>query len=228
MSNRSLLFFVAVSIATHTAALEYLPDVEYPLPRQQQCSVEVGLVALPQFKKDFTRNHNRSSQTVLADKNNKETQKLAVNEPPPSATATLSNNEIQSRQKKGISSLTKAISECITANSTLPTKSTRSPQTNKSPAMATKAAPLYSKNPAPTYPANALRYGWEGEVWLKVIVSRNGTVGDIIIEQSSDYQVLDQAAVKTVWNWQFEPARIDNKTTEGFVHIPIRFRIKRS
>jgi protein TonB len=109
-----------------------------------------------------------------------------------------------------------------------PASTLSSSQPGTSPAAATKAAPLYSKNPAPDYPATALRYGWEGEVWLRVVVGSSGMVDKITIEQSSNYLVLDQAAVKTVRKWKFIPAKIGNLSTKGSIRIPILFKIKRT
>ena len=83
-------------------------------------------------------------------------------------------------------------------------------------------------NPAPVYPADALRYGWEGEVWLIVDVSRSGEASNVKVDKSSGYPVLDRAASRTVRKWQFEPARVGTESVEGSVRIPVRFKIKRT
>ena len=79
-----------------------------------------------------------------------------------------------------------------------------------------------------TYPADALRYGWEGEVWLVVDVTRNGEVSRVKVDRSSGYPILDRAAARTVRKWQFEPARVGSEPVDGSVRVPVRFKIRRT
>lgn len=85
--------------------------------------------------------------------------------------------------------------------------------------------PEYLKNPAPIYPLEARRKGWEGMVLIKVEVSRGGTPLLVIVEQSSGHAVLDEAAAKTVRTWQFLPARVGSVAVESSVRIPVRFKL---
>ena len=86
-----------------------------------------------------------------------------------------------------------------------------------------EAKPAYIKNPAPIYPEYARRQGWEGVVFLKVLVHADGTVGEIEVFQSSGYQILDESAFKTVRTWQFLPARVGGLSFSSWVKIPVRF-----
>ena len=228
MSNRSLIIFLAFSIAAHAAVVGLWSDTEQIPPQRLESSIEIGMVALPRINRDFTRDLSRLQHLAKMIQ-----QQRAGQKPVTSATKTTpdpNGRRVVVQTAKEISSqlLTEALSASIDEIVALSSATSSSPNQNNNPATASKAAPLYAINPAPVYPASALRYGWEGEVRLKVIVKRSGAVGEIIIEQSSDYRILDQAAVNTVRNWQFEPARIGHETTEGAVSIPIRFRIKRS
>ena len=82
------------------------------------------------------------------------------------------------------------------------------------------------KNPPTIYPQAALQRGLEGIVKLRVQVLANGLPGEIRIEKSSGYAVLDEAAVKQLRMWHFIPARRGNRSVDSWVIVPIRFTIK--
>lgn len=90
----------------------------------------------------------------------------------------------------------------------------------------TEAKPEYLKNPAPAYPLKARQKNWEGVVLLNVLVNSAGRPVKINIEKTSGYAILDEAAVKAVNTWQFQPARLGNISIESSVKIPIRFRLE--
>ena len=86
------------------------------------------------------------------------------------------------------------------------------------------ARPDYGVNPKPPYPLIARRIGAQGVVVLRVFVHANGTVGNVIVSQSSGFTVLDESASKTVRErWRFLPARLDGQPVESWVEVPIRF-----
>ncbi|MBI3306297.1 MAG: energy transducer TonB [Candidatus Omnitrophica bacterium] len=83
----------------------------------------------------------------------------------------------------------------------------------------------YLKNPAPLYPALAREKGWEGVVLLSVFVQGDGNPGEVTVEKSSGYKILDNAAVSAVTKWRFKPARVGNMSFSSWVRIPIRFSL---
>ncbi len=86
------------------------------------------------------------------------------------------------------------------------------------------ARPDYGVNPKPPYPLIARRIGAQGVVVLRVFVHANGTVGNVIVSQSSGFTVLDESASKTVRErWRFLPAHLDGQPVESWVEVPIRF-----
>ena len=89
-----------------------------------------------------------------------------------------------------------------------------------------RAEPLYRLNPPPKYPRIARRRGYQGQVILEVLVDLEGKVVDLKIHQSSGYSILDKAALKSVRNWRFEPARRGRKPIEMWVRVPLRFQIQ--
>jgi len=89
-----------------------------------------------------------------------------------------------------------------------------------------EAKPLYQTNPAPEYPRMARRRGYQGNVVLEVLVSRNGNVSDLKASTSSGYPILDQAAINSVKKWTFVPGMRGNENVEMWVRVPIRFELE--
>jgi len=88
------------------------------------------------------------------------------------------------------------------------------------------AVPLYRRNPPPPYPRMAKARGYQGRTLLKVLVGPDGRVKEITVAASSGYAVLDEAAVKAVLQWLFEPARQGLEPVAMWVTVPIRFQIR--
>lgn len=83
----------------------------------------------------------------------------------------------------------------------------------------------YLRNPTPDYPAIAQKRGMEGQVVLKVHVLSNGHPDDISVAKSSGYGILDSAAIKAVTAWAFQPARRGQTAIDGWVQIPLSFKL---
>lgn len=78
----------------------------------------------------------------------------------------------------------------------------------------------------PKYPDRALRMGQEGVVWLHVLISETGARKDIKIHKSTKYALLNQAAVKAVKKWTFDPNIVNGQAIKSWVEIPIEFKIQ--
>lgn len=83
----------------------------------------------------------------------------------------------------------------------------------------------YLRNPAPEYPSFAQRRGWEGTVLLRVRVLASGKPSDIQIQRSSGRGVLDEAAIRAVKHWSFVPAKRGEVAQDGWVSVPIDFKL---
>lgn len=57
-------------------------------------------------------------------------------------------------------------------------------------------------------------------------VDREGTPIKVEILQSSGFRLLDQAAVKAVRHWKFQPGRVGDLPVESNVTVPIRFQLQ--
>jgi protein TonB len=93
------------------------------------------------------------------------------------------------------------------------------------PVTPASANAAYLKNPAPEYPSLAQRRGWEGTVLLRVHVLASGKPGEIQIAKSSGRQQLDDAALNAVKRWSFVPAKQGDVAQDGWVSVPIDFKI---
>jgi protein TonB len=84
----------------------------------------------------------------------------------------------------------------------------------------------YLRNPAPAYPAAARRRGDQGTAMLKVLVDSEGAPLRIELDQSSGSRLLDGAALDAVKSWRFVPARRGAENVEGWVRVPVVFRLE--
>ncbi len=84
----------------------------------------------------------------------------------------------------------------------------------------------YLRNPPPRYPQAARRIGDEGTVMLRVLVNAEGAPVQVELDRSSGSSPLDNAAVDAVRNWRFVPARRGLQHVEGWVRVPIVFRLE--
>ncbi len=226
MSYKPLTYFTALSVAAHAAMFGLWSEPEKISPQRQESSIEVGLVVLPQIDKNFSTEKNLSqAQPRIQEQKTLQTvtNTTVIPSKPFEQSAVITNNSGQGILAREPNKEKQHVEEASQSD----TNKASSAQPGNNAASAVEAAPIYAKNPAPTYPNNALRYGWEGEVWLIVHVNRSGAVNNVSIDKSSGYQELDRSAAEAVKKWQFEPARIGSETVEGTVRIPVRFKINR-
>lgn len=84
----------------------------------------------------------------------------------------------------------------------------------------------YRSNPPPEYPSLAQDRGWQGKVILRVHVLASGRADNIVVSTSTGHKVLDDSAIKTVLKiWVFEPARRGQTAIDGWVNIPLNFKL---
>lgn len=84
--------------------------------------------------------------------------------------------------------------------------------------------PTVVKKVEPKYPDIALRAGLEGNVFLKVWVTKEGKVREAVIIKS-DAEIFNQAAKDAAMQWVFTPAVMQKGPVAVWVSIPFRFRL---
>jgi len=87
--------------------------------------------------------------------------------------------------------------------------------------------PLVIRNTPPIYPETARRAGWEGRVTVRVEVSADGLPMSVALQKSSGYGVLDQAALRAVKGWRFQPRTMGGVAMAGTVDVPVNFTLSR-
>ena len=84
----------------------------------------------------------------------------------------------------------------------------------------------YLRNPEPPYPPLGVKMRLKGRVVLLAEVLPGGKAGRVSLEISSGHDMLDQAALQAVKQWQFTPARKDGVVIAQVIRIPINFNLK--
>lgn len=87
--------------------------------------------------------------------------------------------------------------------------------------------PVVIRNTPPIYPETARRAGWEGRVTVRVEVSADGLPMSVTLAKSSGYGVLDQAALRAVKTWRFQPRTMGGFAMTGTVDVPVNFTLSR-
>jgi TonB family protein len=82
------------------------------------------------------------------------------------------------------------------------------------------------KNRLPEYPNESFKNAEQGTVVLDVLVTSEGSVGNVSVIESSGFWRLDEAAIKALWNWKFNPAKENGIAINQSVKISIPFKIR--
>lgn len=79
---------------------------------------------------------------------------------------------------------------------------------------------------APNYPRRALSRGQEGDVLLEYVVTKQGTVRDPVVLQTSD-TVFDEAAIESALRYKYKPRVVSGEAIEvPAVRTWVRFRLQ--
>lgn len=89
-----------------------------------------------------------------------------------------------------------------------------------------QAVPLAADNRPPEYPALARKRGWEGKVLLAVEVASDGFVQAVRVQTGSGHDLLDEAALRAVRKWRFQPGTRDGEPVAMQVLVPVHFILK--
>lgn len=80
--------------------------------------------------------------------------------------------------------------------------------------------------PQPEYPEMARRAGIEGDVWIRVLVDKEGTVRDAIIEKESGANAgFEEAAKEAAMGGKWTPAMQNNQPVPCWVSYKVEFSL---
>jgi protein TonB len=77
----------------------------------------------------------------------------------------------------------------------------------------------------PVYPYRAREQGTEGVVQVKLLVNPDGTVGQVVILDARPPGLFEEAVMKSVSKWRFEPGVIEGQPVTAWVVTNIRFTL---
>lgn len=81
----------------------------------------------------------------------------------------------------------------------------------------------YLQNPDPIYPAQSRRLGEQGKVVVRVLIGTDGLAQKVEIRQSSGFERLDEAALKSVKNWRYVPGKRAGVVQAMWFSVPINY-----
>ena len=87
------------------------------------------------------------------------------------------------------------------------------------------SAPRLLSQVKPTYTTDALAAKIQGTVWLEVVVTPEGRIGDVRVIRSLETG-LDAQAIAAVRQWRFEPGRRMEAPVSVVVTVALDFRIR--
>jgi protein TonB len=80
-------------------------------------------------------------------------------------------------------------------------------------------------NRPPPYPVTAYHHGWTGAVTVILEIDADGNVTGAHVESSSGFSVLDDAALKQLHSWRFQPARDRGAPVRSTFRQQVVFRL---
>ena len=75
----------------------------------------------------------------------------------------------------------------------------------------------------PRYPADAIESRISGKGVMRVLVGADGSVKDVVVEESVPVGVFDAASVEAARKWRFNPAIEGGQPVDGWVRVPVEF-----
>lgn len=76
----------------------------------------------------------------------------------------------------------------------------------------------------PDYPYHLRREGAGGTVWVTLVVTRDGAVGDAYVTDSTQRE-LEEPTLRAVRRWRFEPGRRLGRPVSFRMSVPVRFTV---
>ena len=145
--------------------------------------------------------------------------KAVVTTPPPEeTTATTRENKLVADVNTANDAPQKLASEAPPTSDVQPSKSR--PPVRKNPSFTRPPSP-------PRYPAIAIKRRWQGQALIHALINDQGRPAELVLKQSSGFDVLDRSALDAVGRWHFEPTFEGGRKIVSWVEIPVEFNLTR-
>jgi TonB family protein len=78
----------------------------------------------------------------------------------------------------------------------------------------------------PDYPPDAKSRGINGDVYIKILVEKDGRIGQMKVESSNPPGIFDESVLKAAGLWRFEPAMEKGRPVASWIGQRIRFELE--
>ncbi|MDD9157029.1 energy transducer TonB [Aliivibrio sp. S4TY2] len=232
MLNFRYLAAAGISLAIHTALIWSVPEKKaFAMPTgstSSQVNIQFVVPSVPtpqsvQTKKnEVTKPKEQTKQQATVEK---KVQKQVMKKKPTVSKLIKPEKKIlkEKIETKPTTETAKKTEKHVEKESTAEPVASKSGATEK-PQLVQK--PSFLKRPnAPRYPRIAQRKGIEGTALYEIWLNENGKQIKQELITSSGAQVLDEAALNAIRDWQFSPQVINGQAIAHRVQIPVRFSL---
>lgn len=87
--------------------------------------------------------------------------------------------------------------------------------------------PLPKFKKRPVYPYRARRMNIEGDVVVRFIIKKDGTVTNIKIVKSNPPGIFDKSAINCISSWKFAPGELSGQRVDSVIEIPLVFKLNK-
>jgi len=214
---------VVIAIAGHLAWLVISPMPGQAPVKTSPKPIRVEWIAAPQPHVDASKPgaEKRSEAKKPLIKPKPKVSKPVAIKRKPILSATAATPVTQTRETIKEEKQTTPIAESLAA--------TTAPDHAKAEALPTLPPNLnadYLDNPAPAYPPISREQGEQGKVLLRAMINADGTVARVELRKTSGFERLDRAALETVKQWRFVPARRGEQAVSAWVVVPVSFTLE--
>ncbi len=91
----------------------------------------------------------------------------------------------------------------------------------------TPPRPTYVPDPQDYYPNQSKQLEEEGQIRVRICVGTNGRVGEATVATPSEFERLNEAAVKLAKQYRFRPATEGGKPVDQCVVLPVKFNMEK-
>jgi protein TonB len=230
--RREEIAAILLALALHLAWFAVEPTAEVGEPIAPPTPIQVNLIASrqPSLTKAMAKTEPRPSKKPVIKSKAKQVKparikqkKLLASSSPSAKDPAVENDEKPKRVSQAETAVARPVASSTPASEG---PSVAKAKSSDQPLILPNLNADYLDNPAPAYPEEARARGEQGRVMVRALINIQGTVSQLLVQRSSGYASLDQAALATVKGWRFVPARRGENTVAAWVVVPISFSLE--